>query len=84
MHNIHILDKFRISEIGRDQKSKLYDLHSLIINDEASPLEKWKSWIIKVTFSIPKTKKLLNLISVLSFTSLFLIIILQILLKSYS
>ena len=42
--------------------------------NEASPLEKWKPWIIEATFSKSKTKKMLNLISVWNFTSLLLII----------
>ena len=40
--------------------------------DEASPLKKWKPWIIEATFSKSKTDKMLNLISILNFTSLLL------------
>ena len=41
--------------------------------DEASPLEKWKSWIIESTFDKSKTEKRLDLISILSYTSLLLV-----------
>ena len=40
--------------------------------DEASPLEKWKSWIIEATFSKSKTEQMLNLTSILNFKSLLL------------
>ena len=42
--------------------------------DEALLLEKQKSWIIEATFSKSKTEKMLNLISILNFTSRILII----------
>ena len=32
MYNIHIHDKVRVLEVGRNQNQKLWNLHSLIIN----------------------------------------------------
>ena len=42
--------------------------------NEASQLEKWKSWIIDATYIKSKPEKMLNLISILNLTSLLLII----------
>ena len=40
MYNIHIHDKVRVLGTERNQSQKLFNLHSLIINGEASSLEK--------------------------------------------
>ena len=73
MYNMYVHDKVRVLRIGRNQNQKLCNLYSLIINAWSITIGKVKILINRGNFQ-SKTEKILNLISILSFTSLWLII----------
>ena len=74
MYNIYVHDKVRVLGIQRSQNQKLCNLYSLIINEWSITIGKVKILDNQGDFQWVKNWKMLNLISMLNFTSLLLII----------
>ena len=74
MYNIYVHDKVRVLGIQRSQNQKLFNLYLLIINEWSITIGKVKILDNQGDFQWVKNWKMLNLISMLNFTSLLLII----------